>query len=56
MHWETLTLWRHWFAGACVATIPAVLIGMLSSALGFIVFFTIIGLYLWARQRLESQR
>lgn len=43
------TLWRHWFVGVCIAAVPAALLGALSPALGFIVFFAIIGAYLYLR-------
>jgi Flp pilus assembly protein TadB len=51
IRWENLASWRIWIAGAVIATLPAVLAGALNPAFGFVVFFAIIGVVLWASAR-----
>lgn len=48
IRWANLASTRLWFAGACIAALPAIAVGALWSAGGFVVFFAIIGVVLWA--------
>lgn len=51
IRWENLGSWRLWIVSAVIATLPAILVGALSSAAGFFVFFIIIGISMWAASR-----